>query len=242
MVLMIKTEKTIIIFVVFITTVTVGLYIKEFGFGLWSTNVEWANLGAFFGGVLGTIFSFATVVLLLISQRDARKYNEIQISSLRRQHLNEFFRNSLVWLKSSITSNKKCEELFIDYDVSDFFTEANKWVIYNLEVGENTDITEDAWNTAEKLIKKNYGLFDTEAALLWPLLEKINGLEDHDEQDYYRNLLNGFLTNDQRFWLEVYCSVWSIEFKCLTEKPLFFSNLPTVIAEKIYAPHEIHEV
>jgi len=46
---------------------TVYFYYYKFGFGLWEKPEQWANLGDFFGGVLNPIFSFSSIVLLLLA-------------------------------------------------------------------------------------------------------------------------------------------------------------------------------
>ncbi|EOG7766892.1 hypothetical protein ACLIOJ_004884, partial [Vibrio parahaemolyticus] len=38
-----------------------------FGFGLWSSHSRWGELGSFFGGVFGPIFSFISIVILSLT-------------------------------------------------------------------------------------------------------------------------------------------------------------------------------
>ncbi|PAJ71753.1 hypothetical protein CJF42_24990 [Pseudoalteromonas sp. NBT06-2] len=41
-----------------------SIYYYQFGIGFWSDHTKWAELGSFFGGILGPIFAFFTLLYL----------------------------------------------------------------------------------------------------------------------------------------------------------------------------------
>jgi hypothetical protein len=55
--LMKKETKLLIAACVLIGLVSTALYINTFGFGLWKNHTKWAEMGNFFGGILGPFFS-----------------------------------------------------------------------------------------------------------------------------------------------------------------------------------------
>lgn len=62
-----KVTVGVVLFCLAAVASTVYLYYHKFGFGLWEKPSQWANLGDFFGGVLNPIFSFSSIVLLLLA-------------------------------------------------------------------------------------------------------------------------------------------------------------------------------
>lgn len=56
-------------FLLFAISLSVGLYIYQFGPILWSTPEKWGSLGDFFGGVLNPFFAFLSLMLLLFTLR-----------------------------------------------------------------------------------------------------------------------------------------------------------------------------
>ena len=56
--------RILISFAFLSTFLVVFLYIYQFGFGLWSDHTKWAELGSFFGGVLGPILAFFSLLYL----------------------------------------------------------------------------------------------------------------------------------------------------------------------------------
>ncbi|EJL6467360.1 hypothetical protein ACHELS_004227 [Vibrio vulnificus] len=53
--------------IIFLIATPIYLYSYQFGFGLWSSHSRWGELGSFFGGVFGPIFSFISIVILSLT-------------------------------------------------------------------------------------------------------------------------------------------------------------------------------
>ena len=214
-----------------VCAIPVVLYFYEFGLGLWEKNEDWAYLGSFFGGVLGPAFTLMSVVLLVFTLKETQQANHSQLELAKKQYFDNYFFNSLTAMKLSLDSPKYGRELRAGEVYNNFFSEAGVWVVENFIVHKNTDFNEDAWETAKAYIRQHNGIFESEVALLVPLLLRIKEMPQ-DEQSHYLTLIEGLIDNDKRFWLEVYGMVWSVELR-FTLKGICFSNLPQVIQNKV---------
>ncbi len=220
-----------IITLVGVSTIPPIFYLCQFGFGLWDKNEDWAHLGSFFGGVLGPAFTFMSVLLLVETLEETRKSNKKQLALVHKQHFDNLFFNSLTAIKMSLKSPKYgCE--IKDSHPCDFFSEADDWVVKNFKISGDRDLYEDAWETAKNYIRKHPRVFDSEVSLLVPILIKIKELPD-DEKCQYLTLIKGLIENNQRFWLEVYGLVWSLELQ-FSLQDIDFSILPQTIQNKIF--------
>ena len=63
------------------------LYIKVFGFGFWDEHTKWAELGSFFGGVLGPIITVISVGFLFLQLRANNKQQQHTIDTLKLQKI-----------------------------------------------------------------------------------------------------------------------------------------------------------
>lgn len=211
--------------------IPIGFYGWKFGIGLWETNEEWANLGSFFGGVLGPIFTLISVLLLMATLYETKNANAQQLHLLKEQHFDEMFFIIMNNITASLNGSKYALIERIGDKTNTFFSEANIWVVENFKIGHQTDLNEDAWNTAYDFMRKHRGLLDSEIRLLWPLLCKLKDM-DSVKIEHYLNLIKGLISNEHRFWLEAYGRVWSIEFK-YTIKGIVFADLPDLISDKV---------
>lgn len=209
----------------------VFLYVHKFGFGLWEKNEDWAYLGSFFGGVLGPAFTLMSVVLLVLTLKETQQANYAQLELAKKQYFDNYFFNSMTALTHSLENQKYGLKHDTGEVYENFFSEATAWVVNNFMTHSNTDLNGDAWEIAKSYIRQHRGIFDSEAALLIPLLSKIKDMPQ-DQQSHYLTLIEGLIDNDMRFWLEVYGLVWSVGLR-FTLQGVRFSNLPQVIQNKI---------
>ncbi|TCW22127.1 hypothetical protein [Vibrio crassostreae] len=214
-----------------ITCTPIIFYVYQFGVGFWRNNEDWAYLGTYLGGVLGPILTFASVILLLLTLKETRSANKEQLKLLRKQQFDSSFFNTMNSLKLALDGAKYGRSIRVHELYDNFFSEANIWVNEHFEINKYTDLNEDAWETAKTYIRKHQGVFESEAALLIPVLLKVRDLSDEEKEDYVM-LMKGLIDNDKRFWLEVYALVWSPVLN-YTLKPFLFSSLPTLIQKKI---------
>lgn len=73
----------VVIFVLILLPVISYIYV--FGLGFWSTSTEWAELGGFFGGVLGPILSFISILILWLSFKQSANDSLSQVNALENQ-------------------------------------------------------------------------------------------------------------------------------------------------------------
>lgn len=215
----------------FLVFLPIVFYCWKFGVGLWETNEEWANLGSFFGGVLGPIFTLISVLLLIATLYETKNSNAQQLQLLKEQHFDEMFFIIMNNITASLNGSKYALEKRIGDETNTFFSEANLWVVNHFKTGLERDFNEDAWNTAYDFMRKHRGLLDSEIRLLWPLLCKLKDM-DSVKLENYLNLVKGLISNEHRFWLEAYGRVWSIEFK-YSIKGIAFADLPDLILDKV---------
>ncbi len=214
-----------------VTCIPVGVYAYNFGIGFWNTNEDWAYLGTFFGGVLGPILTFASVLLLILTLKETQSANKAQLVLLQKQQFDNSFFNTLNSIKISLEGAKYRHQVKVDELYDNFFSEANVWVVNNFKIHPHTDLNEDAWETAMNYIRKHQDIFESEVSLLIPILLKVRDLPDDEKEDYVM-IMKGLIDNEKRFWLEVYAQVWSPELKFALGS-FMFSTLPLLIQNKI---------
>ncbi|MGY3687139.1 hypothetical protein ACXAAV_10745 [Vibrio coralliilyticus] len=56
--------RVILISAILCLLIVISTYAYQFGFGFWSEHTKWAELGSFFGGTLGPIFAFFSLLYL----------------------------------------------------------------------------------------------------------------------------------------------------------------------------------
>ena len=207
------------------------LYLNQFGFGLWEKHEDWAFLGAFFGGVLGPLFTFITVLLLIMTLRETKKANKTQLEIANKQYFDSILFNSITAIKQSIEHTNRMQLTLLQCEEVSFFNYGEKWVTDNFQIDKYTDLHMDAWETSNKFIRMYPRIYESEATLLYPVLLQIQELSD-DEKDRYLTLLKGLMGNGMCFWLEVYGSVSSLELQ-FAMKNLNLSELPFLINKKV---------
>ena len=73
------------IFSILLISTPIVLYIYKFGFGLWNDHSKWAELGSYFGGILGPILSFVSILILWFSLKQSISGNQSQVDALEKQ-------------------------------------------------------------------------------------------------------------------------------------------------------------
>ena len=63
------------------------LYIHQFGFGLWTEHSKWAEMGSFFGGVLGPAITVISVGFLYIQLKAHQKQQQYTLDVLKLQKI-----------------------------------------------------------------------------------------------------------------------------------------------------------
>ncbi|MGN5220498.1 hypothetical protein [Aeromonas veronii] len=72
-------SKSLIVICALIGLASTAIYIYAFGFGLWKDHTKWAEMGNFFGGILGPFFSLISVYILaqtLVSAQESVAISE----------------------------------------------------------------------------------------------------------------------------------------------------------------------
>ncbi|WP_372763232.1 hypothetical protein [Pseudoalteromonas sp.] len=70
-----------------IVLLPVALYINQFGFGTWVEHTKWAEMGSFFGGILGPIITVISVTFLYKQLKEHQKQQQYALDSLKLQKI-----------------------------------------------------------------------------------------------------------------------------------------------------------
>jgi hypothetical protein len=92
-------NKTLSVILIILTLILLSIpiyfYYLNFGLGFWKTSTQWAELGSFFGGVLGPLLSFISIIILWISLKSSDKSNREQINYIALTSFENSFYSSL---------------------------------------------------------------------------------------------------------------------------------------------------
>jgi len=81
-------NKFIVWLGIIVLATPIVMYSAKFGFGFWDEHKEWANLGAFFGGVLGPITMLFSVMYLSYQIKEQVRNNELTEKNRKIESLN----------------------------------------------------------------------------------------------------------------------------------------------------------
>lgn len=120
-----------LVLILILSAIPIGLYIYKFGIGLLGDMKKWADVGTFFGGVLGPAFTFFSTILLLITvyltnqsllrSQDSLKQSQdalqVQQNLAEKQSFDSLFFNQLQMLLEHIRAAKfKENNKFVNLD------------------------------------------------------------------------------------------------------------------------------
>lgn len=179
--------------VILVISIPILLYIYNFGIGLWDTDQQWANLGSYFGGVLGPVLSFVSIILLWFSLvstqsegRESIRLLEKQVNLILRDNFDRNFYASVSLLVSHSQRN-------YDLDFNTFKVD-NEPLISALRSLNKPPILNDA----NVLWREANGYFMTVIYLL-------NLIDEADEVfcsgDKYAELIKSQLCSDELLWI-----------------------------------------
>ncbi|OOE83212.1 hypothetical protein BZG73_11975 [Salinivibrio siamensis] len=68
-------------------SIPVSLYMSQFGLGLWDDHTKWAEMGSFFGGVLGPVVTIISVGFLYVQLKAHQKQQQYTFDTLKLQKI-----------------------------------------------------------------------------------------------------------------------------------------------------------
>ena len=112
---------------VFLVIVPVFLYINTFGFGLWDEHAKWAELGNFFGGVLGPIITVISVGFLFLQLKANNAQQQHTIDTLKLQKIEADIAFFLPIVKTELaleipTMNNKILSNSLSHHAAEFYS------------------------------------------------------------------------------------------------------------------------
>ncbi|AMH20087.1 hypothetical protein AL518_20060 [Hafnia paralvei] len=205
-------KKYFVIFIVVVVILTVAPLITygfNFPYPLSTKNSDWGDFGSFIGGLSGSLFSFLSLVIVLISlyltQENGRKQLELQRSE---QNTTEFNLLLDVFLDGA---NKVFQQMFtsrVGESPSHLFQKIGR-TAYHYHNLKPSDFNEKIMSIASDLIYELYpGRLDNEVKLLSAILYRVNN-SPKSLSEAYKIILISKLSNDYRFFIKAYIHKFS---------------------------------
>ncbi|MGR2701714.1 hypothetical protein [Vibrio campbellii] len=176
-------------------------YIDHFGIGYWRSNSDWGSFGSFFGGVLGPVLSFISIIILWKTLIDSDKNNKLQLRQLSEQNFESSFiqgisilhHHALVQIDSYPDPNSRVLELMPTRDAVR---------AYHLAIDKGTATENQVrirlWELSEPYFKTIFHL--------------VSMLEEADKNDFnaekFKHLLDSQLTAYEIIWARRVSEFW----------------------------------
>jgi uncharacterized membrane protein len=139
----------------------IALYVKQFGFGLWENHDDWAKMGDFFGGVLGTILTTISIVFLAVQIREQSKVRANELSntiSLECEHDVRLYTEKVSLVLSEKTVTAILLQTIMNHDAlikENKLEEAKKLI--QTYISDNLELS-SAWIQVDSSMRKLYEL------------------------------------------------------------------------------------
>ncbi|KOE05687.1 hypothetical protein ACS82_00760 [Vibrio parahaemolyticus] len=170
----------------------VASYIHVFGFGFWTTSTEWAELGGFFGGVLGPILSFVSILILWLSLKQSTTDSQNQVNALEKQvqyiALTSF--DSTFYSALKLISEQSQKKSNVKTSGFEAYNEELSQILSSVNIKEANTNSVNLWRDANCY-------FET----VFQVVELVERSEVAFNLGFkYRELLLSQLTEAERFW------------------------------------------
>lgn len=207
-------KKYFIIFIVVVVILTVApliTYGLNFPYPLSTKNSDWGDFGSFIGGLSGSLFSFLSLVIVLISlyltQENGRKQLELQRSE---QNTTEFNLLLDVFLDGANTVFQQLFTSRVGETPSRLFQKIGRYA-YHYNKLTPSNFNEKIMPVASDLIYDLYpGRLDNEVKLLSAILYRIHN-SPKSLSEAYKIILISKLPNDYRFFIKAYTHKFSLD-------------------------------
>ena len=82
-----KYTKIVSALLIVLILMPIFLYIYQFGFGFWADHAKWAEMGSFFGGILGPAITVISVGFLYVQLKAHQKQQQYTLDALKLQKI-----------------------------------------------------------------------------------------------------------------------------------------------------------
>lgn len=199
---LLKTRNIVAVFICLMFVVApIFFYFDKFGIGYWSSNSDWGSFGSFFGGVLGPILSFISIIILWVSLIESNRANKEQLNQLQEHNLEASFiqgitilqQHALVEIESHPNPGSSIVERMPTRDaVKAFHFAIDKGIVTENQVRNRL------WDNAESYFKTIFYLIEV--------------LEDADRKGFdslrLKRLLESQLTGYDITWSKRVSDTW----------------------------------
>lgn len=163
------------------------LYIYQFGFGFWADHAKWAEMGSFFGGILGPAITVISVGFLYVQLKAHQKQQQYTLDALKLQKIESDIVFFIATVKTELareipTMNNKVLNEILGHHAAEFCS-----VHTNYQGEENPDFIIDGYRRRSFDFLICYeGLFSSWIALN-AHLHKLNDLDITLKMDSYKS-------------------------------------------------------
>ncbi|HFF9519552.1 TPA: hypothetical protein ACGFAK_004227 [Serratia marcescens] len=190
--------KAWLCFIGLILFIPIGIYTITLHAPLSKSNSDWGAFGSYIGGVYGPIFTFISVLVLIYTLKEMQKNNRNQTEQNMKEKTLSDIRMLCELLEKRLTRNN-----FIKPTRKYFYN----WYFNNLKSSMKDSPPldeEELWKRAISFIGKSPEIYEQEIPLLGEILYRISQIQDDDLYLTATLVVRGFISNEERFWMECY--------------------------------------
>ncbi|MDT7068977.1 hypothetical protein [Citrobacter amalonaticus] len=202
----------------------------EFFPGNFSTDInKWSTFGTYIGGIYGPIFSFASVVVLVMTLLEINKFNRKSLDlSQRGASLSQILKlieiMDLAMSKNHLLGNNRKENY-------KWLGDAVKHVFRELPPEDENEIRDAS---ISRFKDDDVGTLYDEMAILKEILTRIQISDDEELKETAMAALRAMIPNDERYWLECFANRFHPDIKLLINVgPQPFSGVPPYLKRLI---------
>lgn len=209
-------------------------YLWNFRHGLSADANAWSVFGTYIGGVYSPVFTFASVIVLVITVIEINQSNRINIETSRSVNIISEVIELSKLLDQSLNRNKSLSAAGRTYTFEWFANAVQQQFIGN-DPSSEEDIKQAS---ISRFSDNDIDLFRDEMFILKEILLRIHLVEDQDLKERAQAIFKGIITNQERYWLECYVIRFHKDMKLLIALWPNFSVMPKYLYDLLQDPEE----
>lgn len=230
-----KKKSFLIGFILFTLTISpLAIYLWNFRHGLSDDANAWVVFGTYMGGIYGPVFTFASVVVLVITVVEINQSNKLNIELTSSVSITAGIIEVSRLLDESLNKNSYLNVSGRDYTFK-WFANAVQAHFINDAPSKEEQI-KDA--SIERFKDKDIDILRDEMYILKEILLRIHFIEDNDLKERARAIFKGIIPNHERYWMECYVARFHKDIHALITSWSAFSVMPKYLFDLLQDPEE----
>lgn len=205
--------------------ISISPYFLTFNGELSKKSSEWSNFGSFLSGINGVVFGFLSLLLLILTLLEMQHGNE----KLLNQTKTEQTLRDIKWL-TELLKNKLDNSTALEKNPTETFIFINHIIKRNLEK-KRPNSEDDIIEQCIKYMNGVTNIFDDELIILGEILKRIESIPGEDEKNTAEVIFTSLVSNDIRFWLEIYSHSKKNTVRKIISRFTRFSHIPSILID-----------